>query len=222
MTDDDRLSGLYAVWKAADITVAASFIGGLALGFVGVIPFGVGFAITFLSGAIAIVLSPTQSHWMLREFERLARRPTWAAASGGATQMAHAGELSVFRGEGRLLAHSRGRRTAIVIGFDESAFVALAHGPGLSRVRRRVLLTGQPVDFDVQVVRGDCILEERLSGLRLRLVPDRGLPASALGYLGLEAGSPEHAERLIGALAAAGWRWRIGRRPRSRSRVPPS
>jgi len=190
----------------ARLAVSASFSGGLLLGFFGLVPPGLGFAVAVLSVSIGFVLALAARRRVLREFERLLRRPTWAAASGGATQMAHAGELSVFRGEGRLLAHSRGRRTAIIIGFDESAFVALAHGPGLSRVRRRVLLTGQPVDFDVQVVRGDCILEERLSGLRLRLVPDRGLPASALGYLGLDAGSPEHAERLIGALAAAGWR----------------
>lgn len=204
-TDDDRPSRLRVAWIAADTAAMALFFGGFLLGFVGLIPFGLGFAMACLAVPILFALDIGEGRWMVREFERLLRRPTWEASSGGATQLKHDGELSVFVGEGRLLGRSSGRPSRTVVGFDESAFIALAHGPMLSRMRRSVILKGQPVEFDVQVVRGDCILEERRSGLRLRLVAGHSAHDRVMGYFGLDAGSPEVAERLVPALASAGW-----------------
>lgn len=202
-TDDDidRLPGLHPWWTIAHVIVASAFLGGVPLAIVGLIPFNLGFAVTLLSAPVAFLLTATERRRAILELDQLLCRPGWAGAGHGASQ---AQPLAIFRGEGRLRRGSR-RASTMVIGFDESVFVALTHRSGGRDFRRRVLRKDQTLAFDVRVVQGHCLLEERRSGLRLRLVPDRGALVSAASYFGLDGGDPEGANGLTSALRSAGW-----------------
>jgi len=94
-----------------------------------------------------------------------------------------------------------------MIAFDDVAFVALGYGAMLSPLRRRIVLKGRPVDFAVQVSSsGGCVLEERLSGMRARLMAgSTGTSPDAMSSAGPGEDRPQVADRVAHALASAGW-----------------
>lgn len=105
----DELSRIHFVWLAADVLVLGGVVGFLLLGFLGLMPFDLGFGISCLSALLLFLLDILQRRWLIAEFERLIRQPTWSAASGGVLVSPHRGHVSVFRAEGRLAGRFRGR-----------------------------------------------------------------------------------------------------------------
>jgi hypothetical protein len=111
----------------------------------------------------------------------------------------------VFRAEGRLAGRITWRPATVVIGFDDVAFVALAHGPILSRLERRIIAKGEPARVEVTVSKRDCILVERSGGLRLRLLGETDAGPTVAQHFGLDGGRAEVADHLSTALASSGW-----------------
>lgn len=204
-TPSDQLSPIHRVWLAADAVAVVGFFGFLLFGFIGLIPFGLGVLLAFICGIVLFPLDLMQRRWLVKEFERLIRRPSWSAASGGSLSLPHRGQVFVFRAEGRLAGRFTARPATAVIGFDEAAFVALAQGPMLSRQRRCVIAKGEPVDLEVMVNSRDCVLVERSSGLRLQLLAGSGTGAGVARHFGLDGGHAEVADQLSPALASSGW-----------------
>ncbi len=139
-----KISRIHPVVLAADLLVVAGVLGVGLLAFLGLIPSGLGFGLSFIFGILLFPLDILQRRWLVREFDQLIRRPTWGAATGEALASPHVGNLSVFRAEGRLADEFTWRPATVVIGFDDVAFVALARGPMLSRLQRRVITKGEP------------------------------------------------------------------------------
>ncbi|MFN8039172.1 MAG: hypothetical protein U0Q07_08185 [Acidimicrobiales bacterium] len=57
------------------------FFGFLLFGFIGLIPFGLGVLLAFICGIVLFPLDLMQRRWLVKEFERLIRRPSWSAAA---------------------------------------------------------------------------------------------------------------------------------------------
>lgn len=204
-SDTDRVSSAHVAWLAADALAVGGFFSFFLLGFIGLIPFALGFFLAFLCGIFLFPLDLMERRWLVKEFERLIRRPTWSAASGGSLSVPHKGHVFVFRAEGRLAGRFTARPATAVIGFDEAAFVALAHGPMLSRLRRIVIVKGEPADLEVMVNSRDCVLVERSCGLRLRLLAGSGTGVAVAQHFGLDGGHAEVADQLSPALSSSGW-----------------
>jgi hypothetical protein len=182
-------------------------VGGLVvflLGSAGVIPFPVGFVVFGACFPLVMFIDIQQLWWTEDEFRRLVRRPTWSDATGGALDVAHPGEPWVFPGEGRFGRRAPARPSRVLLAFDEEAFVVLDCSRGLNRLRRRVVVPGRQVEFAVETVgSGGCVLEERVSGMRVRLLAGSVGPVTDHGSEG--HGRARIADRLTRALASTGW-----------------
>jgi hypothetical protein len=87
----DQLSSIHLVWLAADVLLVAGVFGFVLLGFLDLIPFGLGFGLSFVFVILLFRLDILQRRWLVKEFERLIRRPTWGAATAGALASPHMG-----------------------------------------------------------------------------------------------------------------------------------
>lgn len=193
----DGLSPIRYAWVAAEVVLIAGAVGSLVL--------GQSFLLAIVALGILAPMDLMHRRWMVNEFERVIRRPTWIAASAGAIGEAHHGQLAVFEAEGRLTKGFTARPWATVVGFDDVAFVALSHAAMLSRVRRTVILKHDVSRFAVQQDGGECLLVQRDGGLRLRILAGGGVGRVALEHFGLDPGNPKAAPDLARALDACGW-----------------
>lgn len=203
----DGLSGSTRPWRVVAFVVLALGVGGFVLGFAGVIPFGVGLASFAVSVPILMVIDIQERRLLEEEFTRVVLEPTWTAASGGLLDLPRGGRLWTFSGDGRLARRRRARPDRLLIAFDDVAFVIVARGPILSALRRRIIRKGEPADFAVHVSSsGGCVLEERLGGMRARLVAgSTGRPPGIPTSMATPEERSHVAERVAGALASTGW-----------------
>lgn len=201
----DRLSRVNVAWMAAGAVLAVGLCGFISLSFFKSIPFGIVFAGSTVCLVLFAVTDRLYSNWLAREWERLIRRPTWSAASGGSSIALHLGHPSVFRAEGRRGGRFPAQGATVVIGFDEAAFVVFANGSLLSRIRRLVIERGEPAEFGVVLNGNDVNLTERSRGLDLRILASRGAASGVAQYFGVDGGSASVADQLTSAMRASGW-----------------
>lgn len=148
-------------------------------------------------GSVATRQSKASS-WV--ELERLARRPTWVAATADPLVPSRDGSLTVIR------AWTRGE-VPVVVAFDQRVFVAMELRPATGRVTRRVITKGEAVDFEVSHPPSLVLLEERTSGWRTAIVPspEARWHLRWFGWMSIDAAGRE-ASKTAAALSQAGWR----------------